>query len=103
MPSLTWTEIRNRATAFAREWRDTVSEREEAQTLWNEFFQIFGLERGRVAVYEEQVAKLSHAHNLLDRAVDAAYVADGGARKYADDAERVAFLFRRYAVLTSIV
>lgn len=39
----------------------------------------------------------------LDRAVDAAYRADGGARSYAGDAERVAFLFRRYAQLTSLV
>lgn len=46
---------------------------------------------------------LSNAHAALDRAVDAAYVADGGAKKYASDAERVAFLFRRYAELTSIV
>ena len=43
------------------------------------------------------------AHAALDRAVDAAYVPDGGAKSYANDAERVAFLFRRYAALTSLV
>ena len=38
-----------------------------------------------------------------DRAVDAAYVPDGGKRKWARDAERVAFLFRRYRELTSLL
>lgn len=43
------------------------------------------------------------AHQALDRAVDAAYGKDGGSRAYAGDAERVAFLFRRYAQLTHVV
>ena len=43
------------------------------------------------------------AHQELDRAVDAAYVPDGGKRKWASDAERVAFLFRRYRELTSLL
>lgn len=46
---------------------------------------------------------LVKAHTALDRAVDAAYVPDGGAKTYANDAARVAFLFRRYAELTSLV
>lgn len=46
---------------------------------------------------------LVKAHQSLDRAVDAAYVPDGGSRKYTCDAERVAFLFRRYADLTSLL
>lgn len=58
MPTLTWPEIRNRATAFARDWKDATSERAEAQTFWNEFFAIFGVQRRSVAVYEKQVAKL---------------------------------------------
>ena len=45
---------------------------------------------------------LMRAHHALDRAVDAAYVPDGGKRKWASDAERVAFLFRRYRELTSL-
>ena len=43
------------------------------------------------------------AHQELDRAVDAAYVSDGGKRKWGSDAERVAFLFRRYRELTSLL
>ena len=46
---------------------------------------------------------LVKAHALLDKAVDAAYMADGGAKTYASDAERVAFLFKRYQQLTSLI
>ena len=46
---------------------------------------------------------LVKAHQSLDRAVDAAYVPDGGKRKWASDAELVAFLFRRYRELTSLL
>jgi hypothetical protein len=46
---------------------------------------------------------LVKAHQALDRAVDAAYVPDGGKRKWVSDAERVAFLFRRYRELTSLL
>lgn len=46
---------------------------------------------------------LVKAHQALDRAVDAAYVPDGGKRKWATDAERVAFLFRRYREITSLL
>ena len=46
---------------------------------------------------------LVKAHAVLDRAVDAAYVPDGGAKSYATDAERVAFLFKRYQQLTSLL
>ena len=48
-------------------------------------------------------ANLAKAHAALDKAVDAAYRADGGAASYANDGERVAFLFKRYAALTSLV
>jgi hypothetical protein len=46
---------------------------------------------------------LVKVHQALDRAVDAAYVPDGGKRKWASDAERVAFLFCRYRELTSLL
>ncbi|WP_181952629.1 type IIL restriction-modification enzyme MmeI [Vulcaniibacterium gelatinicum] len=43
--NLTWADIRGRATAFAREWAGETAERAEAQTFWNEFFAIFGVNR----------------------------------------------------------
>jgi hypothetical protein len=52
---------------------------------------------------ESMPPALTQAHTRLDRAVDAAYVPDGGQRAWASDAERVAFLFRRHQALTSLV
>ncbi len=63
---LSWNEIRNRAVSFSRRWSEEESERSSAQSFWNEFFGIFGLDRKRVAVFEKQVditragAKLKH-------------------------------------------
>lgn len=44
---------------------------------------------------------LVKAHQVLDRAVDAAYVSSGGKKSWASDAERVAFLFSLYQKLIS--
>lgn len=54
-------EIRDRATAFAREWQNASSERAEAQSFWNEFFNVFGLNRRRVAAFERPVHDLLNA------------------------------------------
>lgn len=35
---ISWNEIRDRATRFARDWKDESYERGQAQTFWNEFF-----------------------------------------------------------------
>ena len=43
------------------------------------------------------------AHQALDRAVDAAYLANGGRRSFTNDAERVAFLFELYQRYTSLL
>lgn len=51
---------------------------------------------------ETMPAELAKAHEELDRAVDAAYVPDGGRKKWSSDAERVAFLFSRYEALTNL-
>lgn len=58
---LTWPEIRANAQAFAHDWAGVTSERAEAQTFWNEFFAVFGVQRRRVAVYEKTVSRLKHA------------------------------------------
>jgi hypothetical protein len=47
--SLSQSELRVRAEQFAREWVSASSERADAQTFWNEFFQVFGVSRRRVA------------------------------------------------------
>jgi N-6 DNA Methylase len=59
-------EIRDRALAFAHRWADEASERAEAQSFWNDFFAVFGVDRRRVAVFEKQV-KLSRAGERMKR------------------------------------
>lgn len=49
---LAWNEIRQRAITFAQEWADETRERAEAQTFWNEFFNVFGIRRRTVAAFE---------------------------------------------------
>jgi hypothetical protein len=39
---LSLNEIKDRALAFFRDWEGTPSERAEYQTIWNEFFDLFG-------------------------------------------------------------
>jgi hypothetical protein len=61
---LSWNEIRNRAHEFSKRWEGESSERAEAQSFWNEFFSIFGIERKRVAVFEKQVEITRAGHKL---------------------------------------
>ncbi len=63
---LSWNEIKSRAHAFSKTWAAETSERAEAQSFWNEFFAIFGLERRRVAMFEKQV-QLSRAGERIKR------------------------------------
>jgi hypothetical protein len=59
-------EIRRRATAFAKEWGDAADEHAEAKSFWDGFFQVFGLNRKRVATFEHHVKKLSGADGFVD-------------------------------------
>ncbi len=63
---LSWNEIRDRAVTFSREWVDESRERAEAQTFWNDFFQVFGVPRRRVASFEEPVKKLGAKRGSID-------------------------------------
>lgn len=68
---LAWNEIRDRSIAFSREWKDAESERAESQTFWNEFFNVFGIIRKRVAVFEKQVQLVRAGRKLKDGRIDA--------------------------------
>jgi hypothetical protein len=59
-------EIRDRALEFASRWVSAVRERSEAQTFWNEFFDIFGISRRRVAAFEAPVRKLGDKAGSID-------------------------------------
>ncbi|HMN76928.1 MAG TPA: class I SAM-dependent DNA methyltransferase [Burkholderiaceae bacterium] len=67
---LSWNEIKTRAIAFSKDWSAETSERAEAQSFWNAFFHVFGIERRRVASFEKQVAiaRTGHApkHGRID-------------------------------------
>ena len=63
---LSWNEIRARAAAFAREWSDAAYEKGEAQSFYNEFFEIFGVRRRTVARYEEHVTRLDNSSGFID-------------------------------------
>ncbi len=63
---LPFQEIRNRAIQFAHEWRDAHSERAEAQTFWNEFFNVFGINRRSVASFEATVRNLGGGYDRID-------------------------------------
>lgn len=64
--SLTLNEIRKRAMEFSNEWQDESREKAEAQTFWNEFFNIFGITRRRIATFEEPVKKLGEKAGAID-------------------------------------
>jgi hypothetical protein len=55
---LSWNEIRVRAARFSEEWKAAHYEKGETQTFYNEFFEIFGVLRRKVATFEEPVKRL---------------------------------------------
>ncbi len=63
---LSWNEIKDRALRFSREWKGEGSERAEAQSFWNGFFDVFGIDRRRVAIFEKQV-EITRAGRKLKR------------------------------------
>lgn len=68
---LSWNEIRSRAHAFSNKWVDEESERAEAQSFWNDFFAVFGIERKRVAIFEKQVNIARVGEKLKHGRIDA--------------------------------
>ena len=63
---LSWNEIQTRAADLAREWADAKYEKRETQSLYNEFFEIFGKRRHDVARYEERVERLDNTSGFID-------------------------------------
>ena len=63
---LSWNEIRARAADFAREWADARYEKGETQSFYNDFFQVFGVQRRKVATFEEPVKKLGDKQGFID-------------------------------------
>ena len=63
---LSWNEIRVRAATFADEWKEAHYERGETQSFYNDFFNVFGVTRRRVASFEESVKGLGDRRGFID-------------------------------------
>lgn len=56
--ALSWNDIRANAARFARDWKGRGYEKGDAQSFFNEFFEVFGASRRRVASFEQPVKGL---------------------------------------------
>jgi len=63
---LSWNEIKSRAVAFSKEWELETNENAEAKSFWDDFFDVFGISRRRVATFEQLVKKLDHKQGYID-------------------------------------
>ena len=63
---LGWEEIKRKAVAFSKDFENETSEQAEAQTFWNEFFEIFGRKRRRVASFEKKVTTNIRKNGRID-------------------------------------
>jgi len=64
--ALSWNEIKDRALKFTKEWEGESRERAEKDSFWNDFFNVFGISRRRVATFEEPVKKLNNRQGFID-------------------------------------
>ena len=51
---------------FSKEWKNANNEKAEAQTFWNEFFEVFGITRRRVASFEVPATKTDGQGGFID-------------------------------------
>lgn len=66
---LSWNEIKIRAAQFSKDWSEYIQgkrEEAEAQTFENEFFNVFGVNRRKVATFEAKVVKLDSDNGYID-------------------------------------
>lgn len=63
---LSWNEIKNRALEFSKEWAEESSEKAEAKSFWDGFFNIFGISRRRIASFEKKVQKIDGKDGYID-------------------------------------
>lgn len=63
---LSWNEIKTRAIAFAKEWEDEGSEDAEAKSFWDGFFNVFGVNRRRIASFEVPIKRADGSGGFID-------------------------------------
>lgn len=64
--ALSWNEIKDRSLRFTKEWEGETRERAEKDSFWNDFFNVFGISRRRLATFEEPVKKLNNRQGFID-------------------------------------
>jgi hypothetical protein len=64
--ALSWNEIKERATAFSKEWENDFNEDAEAKSFMDDFFNVFGIPRRRVASFENFVRKENGKQGFID-------------------------------------
>ncbi|MEL7604615.1 MAG: DNA methyltransferase [Sedimentibacter saalensis] len=63
---LSWYDIKERALKFSKKWENAKDERAEAQSFLNDFFDVFGVDRKRVATFETKVPKEKNRNGYID-------------------------------------
>lgn len=65
-PRLSLQEIKSRASSFSLKWKNEFNEDAEAKSFLDEFFEVFGVSRKRVASFEKHVKKLDGKAGFID-------------------------------------
>lgn len=60
-----WNEIRDRAIHFAHKWKDESREEAEAKSFLDDFFEVFGIPRKRVAVSNQVTQNINKWMKLI--------------------------------------
>ena len=63
---LDWKEVADRARAFSNDWQHVEREEADAKSFWDEFFEVFGIKRRKVATFEKRVKKISGKEGYFD-------------------------------------
>lgn len=64
--ALSWNEISSRALSFSKKWKIERDEVSEAQSFLNDFFDILGVDRKRVATFETKVPMGKSRNGYID-------------------------------------
>ena len=64
--ALSWNEIKDRAITFSKEWENDFNEDAEAKSFMDDFFNVFGIPRRRVASFETFVRKEDGKQGFID-------------------------------------
>src|ERR1035437_6541290 len=64
--ALSWNEIKDRAIKFSKKWENETNEDAEAKSFLDEFFNVFGVSRKRLASFETKVVKGDNRDGYID-------------------------------------